>query len=68
MPWTKLSEKPKTKYIKVKDFAEMYDMSDKTVYQMIKDPVFFDAVKKIGTRGIRLDKEKMVNTMEQYYR
>lgn len=68
MPWTKNSEKPRTKYMKVKDFAEMYDMSDKTVYQMIKEPIFNDAVKKIGTRGIRLDQEKMVAIMEQYYR
>lgn len=68
MPATKLQGKTMQKYIKVKDFAEIYDMSQKTVYQMIKDPVFFDVVKKIGTRGIRLDKDKMVNTMEQYYR
>ena len=55
------------KFIKVKDFAEQFDMSDKTVYQMIKNPIFKEAVKKIGNRGIRLDEEKMLEIMEQYY-
>lgn len=56
------------KFIKVKDFAEQFDMSDKTVYQMIKNPIFKEAVKKIGNRGIRLDENKMLEIMEQYYR
>lgn len=56
------------KITKVKDFAEQYDMSDKTVYQMIKNPIFEEAVIKIGNRGIRLDEQKMVSIMEQYYR
>lgn len=56
------------KFMKVKDFAEQYDMSDKTVYQMIKNPIFEDAVKKISKRGIRIDADKMSEIMEQYYR
>ncbi len=55
------------KFIKVKDFAEQFDMSDKTVYQMIKNPIFKEAVKKIGNKGIRLDEDKMLEIMEQYY-
>lgn len=34
------------RFVKVKDFAEIYDISDKTVYQMIKNPIFEEAVKK----------------------
>ena len=56
------------KFTKVKDFAEQYDMSDKTVYQMIKNPIFEEAVIKIGNRGISLDEQKMISIMEQYYR
>ncbi len=56
------------RFVKVKDFAEIYDISDKTVYQMIKNPIFEEAVKKVGKRGIRLNKEKMISIMEQYYR
>ncbi len=68
MPWVKNSEKPKTRYLKVKDFAQIFNISDKTVYQMIKNPIFEEAIKKIGTRGIRLDEEKMTSIMSQYYR
>ena len=56
------------KFVKVKDFAEQFDMSDKTVYQMIKNPIFEEAVRKIGNRGIRLDEDKMISIMEQYFR
>ena len=65
---TNMCSRTRPKFVRVKDFAQIYNMSDKTVYQMIKEPVFYDAVKKIGTRGIRLDEEKMIATMEQYYR
>ncbi len=65
---TNILSRTRRKFVKVKDFAEQYDMSDKTVYQMIKNPIFEEAVKKIGNRGIRLDEEKMVSIMEQYYR
>ena len=65
---TNILSRTRRKFVKVKDFAEQYDMSDKTVYQMIKNPIFFFFLKKIGNRGIRLDEEKMVSIMEQYYR
>lgn len=65
---TNMCSRIRTKLVKVKDFAQIYDMSDKTVYQMIKNPIFSEAVKKIGTRGIRLDEEKMITTMEQFFR
>ena len=60
--------KTRRKFIKVKDFAEQCDMSDKTVYQRIKNPIFEEAVRRIGSKGIRLDEEKMIEIMEQYYR
>lgn len=65
---TNILSKTRRKFIKVKDFAEQYDMSDKTVYQMLKNPIFNEAIKKIGNRGIRLDEQKMISIMEQYYR
>lgn len=65
---TNILSKKRKKFVKVKDFAEIYDISDKTVYQMIKNPIFTEAVRKIGDRGIRLDEEKMISIMEQYYR
>jgi Mn-dependent DtxR family transcriptional regulator len=65
---TNILSKTRRKFIKVKDFAEQFDMSDKTVYQMIKNPIFEEAVRRIGSKGIRLDEEKMIEIMEQYYR
>ncbi len=65
---TNILSKSRRKFIKVKTFAEQFDMSDKTVYQMLKNPIFEPAITKIGKKGIRIDQDKVFEIMQQYYR
>lgn len=65
---TNICSRSRRKFIKVKTFAEQYDMSEKTVYQMIKNPVFEPAIMKIGEKGIRLDQDLMFEMMQQYFK
>ncbi len=64
---TNILSKSRRRFVKVKTFAEQFDMSDKTVYQMIKNPIFEPAIIKIGEKGIRLDQDKAFEIMQQYY-
>ena len=65
---TNVCSRSRRKFIKVKTFAEQYDMSDKTVYQMLKNPIFEPAIMKIGEKGVRLDQDMMFDIMQQYYK
>lgn len=64
---TNVCSRSRRKFIKVKAFAEQYDMSEKTVYKMIKDPIFEPAKMKIGQKGVRLDPDMTFEIMQQYY-
>lgn len=66
---TNVCSRSRRKFIKVKTFAEQYDMSEKTVYKMIKNnPIFEPAIMKIGEKGVRVDQDMMFDIMQQYYR
>lgn len=65
---TNVCSRSRRRFVKVKTFAEQYDMSDKTVYQMIKNPIFEPAIMKIGEKGVRVDQDMMFEIMQQYYR
>lgn len=65
---TNICSRSRIKYIKVKDFAEQYSMSTKTVYKMINNPYFEDAVIKISTKGVRVNQDLLFDLMQKYYK
>lgn len=65
---TNVCSRSRTKYIKVKDFANQYEMSSKTVYQMLKNPIFDQATIKIGNRGVRINQDLAFEIMQKYYK
>ena len=54
MPWTKLSEKPKTKWVSIKHCAEHFDCSKSKIYELIKQPRYAGIAKRTDV-GIRID-------------
>jgi len=54
MPWTKLDEKPKQKWISVKHCAEHFDCSKSQIYKLIEQPKYKDMVKRTKV-GIRIE-------------
>jgi len=55
MPWTKGDNKPKAKWVSIKHFAEYLDLSKATAYHIAKLPEMKEAVRHIGSRGIRIN-------------
>lgn len=55
MPWTRLSENPKPKWVSVKKFAEYFDLPKSSAYRLIKDQRMKEAVKRLDLDTIRID-------------
>lgn len=54
MSWTRLSDKPKQKWISVKHCAEHFDCSKSQIYKLIEQPKYKDMVKRTKV-GIRIE-------------
>ncbi len=65
---TNLCSRTRTKYSTVKELAEELGCCVQQIYKILKRTEMQDAVKKIGTAGVRVDKEKFYTTLEQIYR
>ena len=65
---TNLCSRTRTKYSTVKDLADELCCTVQQVYKTIKRPEMEEAKKKIGTAGVRIDKEKFYKILEQIYR
>lgn len=55
MPWVKGSEKPKANWVKINKMCEYLDLSKTAAYNIVKMPEMKEAVRHIGTRGIRVN-------------
>lgn len=65
---TNICSRTRTKYVTVKELAEELNCTVHQIYKIIKRPEMKEAVKKIGTAGVRIDKEKFYEILEQIYR
>ena len=54
MPWTRLSEKTKPKWVSIAHCAEHFDCSKSKIYELIKEPRYRDMAKRTKV-GIRID-------------
>lgn len=55
-------------FIKPAKIAEQYDIGKTKLYEMLKNPVFSEAVIKVGEDSIRVDQDKFYEVLTQYYR
>lgn len=67
MPWTKLQEKAKVKYVTVKEFQEQYSLSKPQAYKILAMPEMREAVIKVGERGIRVNLNRAFEIMQQIF-
>ena len=65
---TNCLSKTRTKFATVKELAEELGCCVQQVYKTLKRPEMEQARKKIGTTGVRIDKEEFYRVMEQIYR
>lgn len=65
---TNMCSRTRTKYSTAKELAEELGCCVQQIYKTIKRPEMQKCTKKIGTAGIRIDKEEFYKTMEQIYR
>lgn len=55
MPWTKLAEKPKAKWVNMNKFIEEFDLKKTKAYELVKLPEMQEAVRRFGERTIRVN-------------
>lgn len=65
---TNICSRTRTKYSTVKELAEELDCSKQQIYKTLKKPEMDQCKKKIGTAGVRVDKEEFYRIMNQIYR
>lgn len=65
---TNICSRTKTKYATVKEIAEELGVCVQQIYKTLKRPEMEECIKRIGTAGVRVDKEKFYTILEQIYR
>lgn len=55
-------------FVKPAKIANQYDIGKTKLYEMLKNPVFSEAVIKVGESSIRVDQDKFYEVLTQYYR
>ena len=67
MPWTKLQEKARVKYITPKQFMEQYSLSRTQAYKILARPEMEEEKIKTGEKSIRINLDKAFEIMQQIY-
>ncbi len=67
MAWTKLNEKPRAKYVTVKEFAKQYSMSKAQAYKVLAMPEMQEAVIKTGEKSKRVNLDRAFEIMQQVF-
>lgn len=67
MPYTKLQEKARAKYVTPKEFAEQYSLSKPQMYRILDRPEMQEAVIKVGEKGKRVNLDKAFEIMCQMF-
>lgn len=65
---TNLCSRTRPKYCTVKELAEELNCCVQQVYKTLKRPEMQSCIKKIGSAGIRIDKQEYYRVAEQIYR
>lgn len=65
---TNLCSKIRTKFVTVKELAEELSTSKQQIYKILKEPAMEQVIKRIGTTGVRVEKEKFYEILDKIYR
>lgn len=68
MPYTKLQEKARKKYVTVKEFQEQYSLSKAQAYRILSMPEMQEAIAKMGSKCIRIDLDRAFEITQQIFR
>ncbi len=66
MPATRLGP-PAKKYVRVKDFIDIYSLSQANAYRILAMPEMKEAIMKVGEKAIRIEINKAHEIMEQLF-
>lgn len=65
---TNICSRRRTKFVTVKELSEELGCTVQQIYKILKRPEMQNCKNKIGTAGIRIDKDEFYRIMEQIYR
>lgn len=65
---TNICSRSRKSFVSPKKLAEQYDVSDKQIYKLLAMPIFAKAIKRLGTRTIRVDQDLFAEINDQYFR
>lgn len=65
---TNICSRTHPKYYTAKELAEELHCCVQQIYKTLKRPEMQSCIKKIGTAGVRIDKEEYYRITEQIYR
>ena len=65
---TNICSRTRRQFSTVKEIAEELNTTVQQVYRILKEPEMQEVQTKIGTAGIRINKERFYEILEQIYR
>lgn len=65
---TNICSRTRIQYVTVKELAEELGCCVQQIYKTLKRPEMQTCIKKIGTAGVRINKDEFYRIMEQIYR
>ncbi len=67
MPYTKLQERARAKYVTVKEFQEQYSLSQAQAYKILSLPELKEAVIKTGPKNKKVNLDRAFEIMQQIF-
>lgn len=67
MPYTRLQEKARAKYVTPKQFMEQYSLSKSQAYKILAMPEMQEAKIKTGDKLIRINLDRAFEIMQQIF-
>lgn len=67
MPYTKLQERARAKYVTVKEFQEQYRLSQAQAYKILSLPELQEAVIKTGPKNKKVNLDRAFEIMQQIF-
>lgn len=67
MPYTKLQERARAKYVTVKEFQEQYSLSQAQAYKILSLPELQEAVIKTGPKNKKVNLDRAFEIMQQIF-
>lgn len=67
MPYTRLQEKSRVKYVTPKEFQEQYSLSKAQAYKLLAMPEMQEAIIKTGEKSKRVNLDRAFEIMQQLF-